>query len=885
MDLLTGIVASIVAAIIVGTCVWAWRRFRKKVGRKGSPVIASPDTSPPVSMVPQDAPPVPAEAVPAEPTGQPVHGHPRDLLKSYPELQEKWVGRERELGELSQTWQAGSVRVFAVVGFGGEGKTALARRFVETARRQGDGVRHPVTVWWSFYFNRAADEFFTETLKHLGVPLKEDGQPLSTEQRATKLVDVLRTGVDGRPLLLILDGLEAMQDTTPGREGWLTDPGLQQLVRGMFHDVRPDTPGSGTILITTREALRSLKRESDPRFAEIALEELSVDDGVSLLTRQYGLEINREDAGAFIREVSGHALALTLTATLLKEAGATGVTLNELREFIAGEEARVTDPDITTRGKPGKRPHRLPGYILRHCGHGLSPQERQFMRLLSCCVRPATRRDIEEVFLQPIEVPEGQRSVNDSLAAHEYGQVRNTIIRHLRQLRLIGGNEDSGFDAHPLIRRHFYEEETGPQALTDDQRKVIHSRFYDILVDRAEKHHPDTLEEMRPLIDAVLHGCRAARADSAFIDLLYPRIHRMDDRSRTMSYLAANLGATETALELTRTFFPGGEFTGDPTVSDERRKAWLVGTAALMLLATGRPSVAVTLFARGLAMRRAQSDWANASMNCQNLCESYVRLGHLHEAARAAADALDYVGRLPKDHHCKRGYTQFSHGYTGTIAALRGDDTAAMKHLSAALEAAQCDWLASIDGGWHCTWLAQRGEFDRARSAAERNVTWCGRHGGLHSQTFALRTQGLVERLAWRANDPNRRSLDEMYSHAVNAVEVGRRSGHHPYLTYALLGAGRCAVTRAKYEPDRREEFVAEADRYLAEAEDRAQYAEYRLIQADTHVARAELAKLTGDEQKMREHCEQAIAICDDPACGYAWAKQDAEALLSESRQ
>ena len=124
-----------------------------------------------------------------------------------------------------------------------------------------------------------------------------------------------------------------------------------------------------------------------------------------------------------------------------------------------------------------------------------------------------------------------------------------------------------------------------------------------------------------------------------------------------------------------------------------------------------------------------------------------------------------------------------------------------------------------------------------------------------------------------------------MYSHILTATEVGRRSGHHFYLTYALLEAGRCAVTRAEYEPDRRDEFVTEADRYLTEAEDRAQYAAYALIQADAHVARAELAKLAGDEEKMREHCEQAIAICDEPECGYAWAKQDAEALLSESRQ
>ena len=64
------------------------------------------------------------------------------------------------------------------------------------------------------------------------------------------------------------------------------------------------------------------------------------------------------------------------------------------------------------------------------------------------------------------------------------------------------------------------------------------------------------------------------------------------------------------------------------------------------------------------------------------------------------------------------------------------------------------------------------------------------------------------------------------------------------------------------------------------EAEQRPTDAGYRLILADLHVARAELAQLAGDDEAMRDHCREAIAICDEPDCGYAWAKQDAQALL-----
>ncbi|MGB2987653.1 MAG: hypothetical protein WBE26_17445, partial [Phycisphaerae bacterium] len=106
--------------------------------------------------------------------------------------------------------------------------------------------------------------------------------------------------------------------------------------------------------------------------------------------------------------------------------------------------------------------------------------------------------------------------------------------------------------------------------------------------------------------------------------------------------------------------------------------------------------------------------------------------------------------------------------------------------------------------------------------------------------------------------------------------------GHHYSYTYALLEAGRCAAARAGYEGDHHDEHVAAAKRYLAEAESRADYAGYRLIHADIHVTRAQLAKLAGDTQAMHEHCKEAIAICNDPTCDYAWAKQDAQGLIAD---
>ncbi|MCH8123833.1 MAG: AAA family ATPase, partial [Bacteroidetes bacterium] len=236
---------------------------------------------------------------------------PGDLLPGYPEPQDKWVGRGVELAELHTAWLAGT-RMYTVVGFGGEGKTALARRFTESLRRAADEQDRPLVVWWSFYFNKAADAFFAAVLTHFGIPLTEEGHPLAAEQRARKLVDLLRTGVSGRRLLLVLDGLETLQDDTIGREGRVTDTGLRELLRATLNDAEPETGARGMILITTREPLSDLRRDDDPRYDEITLEELSVPDGVALLTKHYGLKIERDDAERFVKDVGGHALTLTL---------------------------------------------------------------------------------------------------------------------------------------------------------------------------------------------------------------------------------------------------------------------------------------------------------------------------------------------------------------------------------------------------------------------------------------------------------------------------------------------------------------------------------------------------------------------------------------------
>ncbi len=808
----------------------------------------------------------------------------RDLLKGYPELQTAWVGRVDELASIAAAWRGGEKRIYSVVGFGGQGKSALARRFTETLRRLDAPDDRPLVVWWSFYLHRSGDEFFDRTAVLFDIPLvdKETERRRNSEQIAGDIIKRIATGVDGRRVLLVLDGLEVLQETTKGRAGRIKDVALYGLLEGIYDGNEPDTSASGMVLITTREPLTDLAPDMDRPFTTVDLDQLSVADGADLLINRYGLNIDHAEAQEFVNEIAGHALTLTLTGSLLRDSGATSATLQELRHFIVGEKAKVTDRDVTTRTKPGDRPHRLPGYVLRHCADALDDDHRQIMRLLSCCVRPATERDIAEVFLRPIGDSDEEKSVNDRLLRRKYTQLRNGPIRHLCELRLIEGDEDVGYDMHPLIRRHFYgEEEREGEGLTDTQRKAVHARFFEVLPKRQPKHYPDTMTEMEPLIDAVLHGCRADLAQRAHSEMYRTRIDRMD-AGRTTGYLEADLGASETNLQLLRAFFPEADFNADPQVSRETSKAYLIGAAGLALKNTGRPADAIPLFERSAEMYRRQSDLARRSVPLQNLSELFGFLGRLPDAFETARTALTDLEKVPPSDPYKTDSTIFNHADAAEAAARRGEDAAA-EHFGKAIDLVNEDWLWGIPGAFHSTWLARSGDFDRARTTGEKNAAGYAEHAGLHEETFMFATQALIERLAWAAQDSGPEALDEMQAFADKALKVGKRSGHHYFYTCALLEAGRCAAARAGYEGDRYDEHVARAKRHLADAESRADYAGYLLIHADIHVTRAQLAKLAGDMPAMHEQCEKAIAICNDPTCDYAWAKQDAERLMANS--
>jgi hypothetical protein len=138
-------------------------------------------------------------------------------------------GREEDVAFLDRAWANKGVNVVTIVAWAGVGKSTLVNHWLRRMAR--DHYRSAELVFgWSFYRQgtgggtSSADEFFDAALHWFGDPDPRLGTAWEKGERLAKLVARRRT-------LLILDGLEPLQNPPGAQEGRLRDPSLQALVR------------------------------------------------------------------------------------------------------------------------------------------------------------------------------------------------------------------------------------------------------------------------------------------------------------------------------------------------------------------------------------------------------------------------------------------------------------------------------------------------------------------------------------------------------------------------------------------------------------------------------------------------------------------------------
>ena len=157
-------------------------------------------------------------------------------------------GREEDIAFLDRAWANKDVNVVTIVAWAGVGKSTLVNHWLR--RMAAEHYRSAELVFgWSFYRQgssggtSSADEFLDAALTWFGDPDPRLGTAWEKGERLAKLVAHRRT-------LLVLDGLEPLQNPPGPQEGRLREPSLQALLRELA------AFNKGLCVITTRTAGR-----------------------------------------------------------------------------------------------------------------------------------------------------------------------------------------------------------------------------------------------------------------------------------------------------------------------------------------------------------------------------------------------------------------------------------------------------------------------------------------------------------------------------------------------------------------------------------------------------------------------------------------------------
>jgi tetratricopeptide (TPR) repeat protein len=754
-----------------------------------------------------------------------------------------FVGREAELARLDAAWEDASTHVLTFVAFGGVGKSTLVGRWLDGMAADGwRGARRVLD--WSFYSQgteervTSADRFLDSALHFFGDPDPKAGAPRDRGLRLAELVRREKT-------LLVLDGVEPLQHPPGPLGGRLKDPGLAAFLKSLAGS------NPGLCVVTTRERIADL--ESSPRTApQVDLATLSPDAGVELL-RQLGVKGKDFELRAASGEFGGHALALALLGTYLRD-----VCKGDVRRR---REVPLLDEDADEDGHARR--------VITSYAAWLPGPELEVLRLLGFFDRAATTELVAALRAEP-----SISGLTEHIGPQQETRFQKAVAR-LGRARLLGKAEKPGtLDAHPLVRVYFQEEleRERPQAWQEGNL-----RLYEYLK-RAAPKFPETLEAMEPLYAAVVHGCRAGRQQEAMDEVFYRRIRR---GRKVFSW--HKLGAFGSELAALAGFFDRlwDQPSTGLTAADQ---GFVLNSAAFCLRVLGRLAEAVQPMQAGLERYIALEKWEDAARSAGNLSELTIILGEMKRAVTFGEQSVALAERSGN------AFQRMSKRTTLADALHqvgRGEESATAFREA---EAMQAEWhpqyplLNSLQGYRYCDLLLSRSEpeegggldglvstpgktrrlrqgYREVQKRAEQTLKWAIQDLSWGPPDIALdhlslgRAQLCLALTASGLATPAEADFAQAAEHLDRAVEKLRQAAREDYLPFGLLA--RAALHRL-----RGNRSGAAAD--LSEALEIAERGGMRLHACDAHLECARLDLQQDDIAAARKHVAAARRLVNE---------------------
>ena len=533
----------------------------------------------------------------------------------------RFFGRQAELALLDSALGGDEPSVAAMIGPGGQGKTAIVQHWLtrllpSPLAGEGPGVRGNCDgiFLWSFYRGKDSDLCLREMLAY------SEGLDQHPHVSASYCVDRLLPVLRAERWALVLDGTEVVQHEQGAWLGRFVHPELGRLLEELASTAIP-----GVVVLTSRFPMPTLEQRRHARV--ISLSTLDADSAADLLA-SFGVSGNRDVLMEAAQSCGLHAKAVELLATYL-------VRYRQGR----GEQHREL-PILTMAGASDEENH--VARVLQALQSAMPAELQDIVALATSFRQPATEsRLLEYLCSEPLRhllhESWGRAYPPLQTRSHDWLQAQVQTLVDLRLLERVGlGRSEATaadqvvLDAHPLVRRGFEHVLGG----TDHQHTAKSRAGF--LRGRPDRRSPRTLEEAREEVE-LFHAYADAglwnEADSTFVALDNPK-HR---------FLAP---AFERDLLLR--FFPNNDWREPPLWPGFGRHRSLAICFELLgqfddAIETYRPSDAALRGDALIALGRLQPfiDQPQAAHPWQTLWQAYrahalCLLGHADEALRIA---------------------------------------------------------------------------------------------------------------------------------------------------------------------------------------------------------------------------------------------------------
>jgi tetratricopeptide (TPR) repeat protein len=733
-------------------------------------------------------------------------------LAKLPSTSPDLFGREEKLKQLDDAWNNQDINVLSLVAWGGVGKSALVNRWLSQMAK--DNYRSAERVYgWSFYSQGAAegrqvsaDQFIAAALTWFGDPDPTTGSPWDKGERLADYIKAQRT-------LLILDGLEPLQNPPPVETGKIKDPGLTSLLRELARQ------NPGLVVISTRLAVDDLKDFIGSTAIEIDLEALSDEAGAQYLAH-LGVDGSDEERKDASHDFGGHALALTLMGSYLKVVHRGDI--RKLREI----------PRVMDEQKQGAHARRV---VASYEQFLKGKSELDILRLMGLFDRPAEKGALDALRREPTIA-----GLTDTLQKLNDAQWQFTVA-NLRDLRLLAApdaiNPDE-LDCHPLLREHFSDQLKGANPAA---WRAGNNRLYEYYK-AATKELPDTIQEMAPLYAAVMHGCQAGRHQEAYVEVYQKRINRGNAH-----FHLHNLGAVSADLALLSGFF---DFPWNKLAVgfSEYDQGFILNQAGMDLRTLSRLVDAVLPLQAGLEISVKHKFWESATRSAINICDTFTSLGKLDTAFEYAKHSIEYADSGGDAYH-RRG----SRATLGGVLHQSGQLTEAKPVFQDAEEIQKIKqphvpFLYSYEGFTYCDLLLSLGDYMEVERRAKKALGVV-MHGSRSLMDIALNNLLLGRSFLLNPQRKSKHSVTESLNYLNRAVNGLRQSGLRDHWPLGLLA-------RAEYY--RVTGTLDKAQKDLDEAFTIATRGGMGLHLADCHLEYARLYLAKGDKAKTREHWQIA---------------------------